>query len=234
MAYYRAKTVVVTGANRGIGLALVKHLLKQGAVVYAGARHPEQAQDLRALDAEYGDALLVVSLDVQQQDSIAAFAKTLGASALDILINNAGVNLDKGRGVKDLPAEVLAQTFDANTLGPYRMVQTCLPALHRAPQPVVANISSVMGSIAENESGGHIAYRVSKTATNMLTKCIALEDDKLIALTLHPGWVKTRMGGDSAQIDVDTAAAGLLDVIIGATPKDSGNYFRYSGERVPW
>jgi NAD(P)-dependent dehydrogenase (short-subunit alcohol dehydrogenase family) len=234
VSFYNDKHVIVTGANRGIGLALSRHLLTQGAYVYAGARQPDKAAELQALRQKFGPKLHIAALDVQRVESINAFVKVLADKPVDVLINNAGVNLDHGRRIQELPADVLAQTFDANTLGPYRMVQSFLAGLHRAKRPVVANISSIMGSIAENQSGGNTAYRVSKTATNMLTKCLAIEETKLIALTLHPGWVKTRMGGDNAQIDVDTSASGLLDVISRAKPEDSGKYFRYSGEQAAW
>lgn len=234
MGFYTGKRVVITGANRGIGLALTTHLLDQGAIVHAGARQPDKAQDLSALHKKHGTQLHIAALDVQDTRNVAAFCSVLAATPIDVLINNAGVNLDHGRTFADLPADVLAETFDANTLGPYRMVQALLPALRGARHAVVANISSIMGSIADNASAGHIAYRVSKTATNMLTKCLALEETELIALTLHPGWVKTRMGGDHAQIDVNTSALGLLGVISRATTKDSGSYLRYNGERAPW
>lgn len=233
-APFTATNVVVTGAGGGVGLALTTHLLESGACVTAGVLRKEDKAQFAALRKTYPKALQLMVLDVTQEASVKAFAKHYGAKALDILVNVAGVNFDNQRRFNALPAAVVTATYEVNAVGPFRMTQALLPALHQSAKPIVVNISSVMGSIEENEMGGNIAYRMSKSALNMFTKCLAIEDKTIIALALHPGWVQTTMGGGQAQIDADTSAKGLLRVIAHAAPAQSGQYFRYTGEAIAW
>lgn len=233
MRSYAQLNVIVTGANRGIGLALVRHLLSRGAEVFAGARDPDGATELKALGGA-DKKLTVHRLDVTDDRSVKAFCDAYQAPSLDLLINSAGVNLEHGPSLTTLSPETLIKTLDVNTVGPLRMIQGLEKRLRASDKPMIANISSVMGSIQENESGGSGGYRISKTALNMLSRTLALEEPDILTLALHPGWVKTRMGGKNAQIDVDTSAQGLLEVIAQATKAESGGYVRYSGETIPW
>lgn len=230
---FAQKVCVVTGANRGIGLQLVEALLRQQAHVHAGCRTPQKAEALQALQRKYPETLQVQPLDVTSDASVKAFAETL-PEGIDVLINNAGIMVDSTADGSRLDATKLQQSFDTNTSGPLRMVQATLPKLHRRHCAKVANISSIMGSIAENGTGGNIAYRASKTALNMVNKCWALQERNTIFLVLHPGWVKTDMGGVNAQVDSDQSAAGLLQVIAQATLESSGGFFRFDGQRAPW
>lgn len=231
---FACSTVVLTGANRGIGLALAKALLHQGATVHAGVRQPQQAEALHALAKSSPGTLTVHALDVTDEMSVVAFVDALPQGEVDLLINNAGVNLDHGTDVTNVPAEVLMKTFDCNTVGPLRLIQRLLPRLHKSTRPKVANISSIMGSIADNGQGGVVAYRASKTALNMVTKCLALADDRTVYLTMHPGWVQTRMGGEQAPVEPDASAKGLLAQIAAAGPRDSGTFVRFDGKAAPW
>lgn len=225
---------IVTGAGRGIGLALTEALLCAGATVTAGVRRPDQAAALHALGDAHPNRLAVLPLDVAQDASVAAFADGAGQGPLDLLINNAGVNLDGGADVFTVRSKTLLDTFDCNAAGPLRLVQALHARLLQSRRAKVANISSIMGSIGENAQGGVVAYRASKAALNMVTKCLALADDKVIYLAMHPGWVQTEMGGTDAPVAPETSARGLLTQIAAATPAQSGTFVRFDGKSASW
>lgn len=233
-ADFAHSTCIVTGANRGIGLALVEALLGQGARVVAGVRHPKGAQALQALGKRHGHMLTVLPLDTGVDASVQAFAQALPAGAIDLLINNAGVNLDGQTDVNSVPSQVMLDTFNINTVGPLRLTQALLPRLEASGSPKVANISSAMGSIADNGQGGVVAYRTSKTALNMVTKCLALHNPKVVFLAMHPGWVLTDMGGSQAPVKTADSAAGLLREIKKADRQASGSFVRFDGKQAPW
>jgi NAD(P)-dependent dehydrogenase (short-subunit alcohol dehydrogenase family) len=128
----------------------------------------------------------------------------------------------------------MQETFDTNVLGPLRMSQALLPHLRRASQPKLVNITSLMGSIADNSSGGSLAYRTSKAALNMVTKNFAREENGITVLCLHPGWVQTDMGGDRAPLTTKASAEGILDVVLKSGSGDTGKFFNYSGKELPW
>lgn len=229
-----SKAFVVTGASRGIGFELVRQLLGQGHRVIAGVRAPEKAKELQALARDSGDRLRVLSIDVSSDESVANFARDIGAVSIDVLINNAGVYSDDDDRVSEIEPRVVEMTFSTNTLGPLRVTQALLPALRRSSEPKVANITSQMGSIADNGSGSSVAYRMSKAALNMLTKCLAVEEPSLIVLSLHPGWVKTSMGGVGAPLETSRSVEGLLKVIDDAGKSASGRFLTYAGKELPY
>ncbi len=225
---------VVSGANRGIGLELTRLLIAGGAKVYAGARSPMKATELRELESENHDSLAIRILDVASDDSVLNFRNQVQESGIDLLINNAGIYLDADQSLESLESEMILKSFNVNTVGPARLTQIFLPLLRRSRQARVANISSQMGSIADNTSGGSVAYRMSKTALNMFTKCLAMEETEIISVCLHPGWVQTEMGGKNASVTIEHSAAGLLKVIFEATENESGNFIRFDGKEAPW
>lgn len=225
---------VISGANRGIGLELTRQLLNQGARVYAGARSPETSKALQSLSAESQGRLKVFALDVTSSESIAAFAGQVDADHVDLLLNNAGILLDSDTDWSGLDAKTLAQSFAVNSIGPVLMTQAFLPRLKKSADPKVANITSQMGSIADNSGGGTFAYRMSKAALNMFTKCLSIDEGGLTTLCLHPGWVQTEMGGSHAPVPVEKSAQGLLKVILSATREDSGRFLRFDGQSAPW
>lgn len=229
-----AKHWVVTGASRGIGLELVKQLLESDEQVTAMARNTPSARTLQALVLEYPARLRVVEGDVTKDLELDRAVKVLNGEKVDVLINNAGV-YQKGDGdFRSIDPKIVEQTFLVNALGPIKVTKAFLPLLTKAPQPVVANMASLMGSISDNTSGGSIAYRMSKAALNMFTKNLSHEFDRAIVLSLHPGWVKTDMGGSGATIEIADSAKGLLKVIRQATPEVSGRFFNFKGEALPW
>lgn len=232
-SYFQGKTCVVTGANRGIGLALCRALAVSGASVLAGCRRPQAAQELQALVKESQGRLRIETIDVSDDKSVAHFASHV-PERLDVLFNNAGINLPGDTSPSTTSAAVMLETFNVNTLGPLRVTQSLLGKLHAASGRV-ANISSIMGSVTDNGIGGSTAYRVSKAGLNMLNKNFSLHEQGLIFLTMHPGWVKTDMGGkQNAPIEPEQSAAGLMKMVADADLSQSGTFIRFDGKIAPW
>lgn len=224
-----AMTVLITGANRGIGLEMARQMEARGMHVIGTARKPAEADELRATGAE------VLPLDVTDAGSIAALAVTLEGRPIDMLINNAGIMGHTAPSFEETDFAAIGTTFAVNTLGPMRVTQALLPNLRAGRHKTVLSISSVMGSIAGNQ-GGYYGYRASKTALNMMNKSMALElaGEGFTCVVLHPGWVQTRMGGEGAQISTEESVTGLLQVIAGLGPEDNARFIDYQGQEIPW
>lgn len=225
-------TILITGANRGIGLELAKHYLAQGARLHACCRHPADADDLKALN---GDMEIHV-VDVADQASIVRLAEEVN-EPLDIVIANAGIygKPDADQSFANLDMEGVQFTLQVNTLGALSTLQAFLPHIRKGSAKKLVAITSKMGSI-DDASGGMIAYRASKTALNMAMCCGAYElQGEGIALgTLHPGWVKTRMGGDNAPTTPQESAAGLVKVIDGLSPGPKAAFKDFRGDDIAW
>lgn len=226
--------VLITGANRGIGLGLAEHYLAKGARVFAAARNPDGARELWEHERDYGSRCRIVRLDVTDGGDIAALPDALGDAPLDLLINNAGVMPEKESTLLEVGEAAMLKAFRVNVLGPLRVTQALLPALRRGRRPTVATLTSRMGSIDDNSEGGYYSYRISKTAVNMLNRNLSLELQDMICVVLHPGWVETQMGGPGAPVKVDESAEGLARVIEGLKPQDSGRFFDFRGREIPW
>jgi len=224
-----AMTVLVTGANRGIGLEMARQLEARGMHVIGTARNPDSADELKATGAE------VLPLDVTDADSVAALVAALDGRKIDMLINNAGVGSQRASSLADYDFDRMALAFDVNSIGPIRVTQALLPNLQAGQQKTVISISSVMGSIERN-SGGAYGYRASKAALNMMNKSLALElaDEGFTCVVMHPGWVRTRMGGEQAPVSPEQSVSGLLDVIAGLGTPDNGKFYDFQGEEIPW
>jgi NAD(P)-dependent dehydrogenase (short-subunit alcohol dehydrogenase family) len=223
---------LVTGANRGIGKELVRQLLARGDRVEACVRDP----DAHPLDELASPALRVHRLDVASDASVAALATALGDTALDLVINNAGVYggpNQSSRGGFDF-ADAM-KTFDINALGAMRVSLALLPHLRRGTGKKLAHITSGMGSIGDNTSGGFHAYRMSKAALNMLARGLAvdLRSEEIISVAINLGWVQTRMGGPSAPTPVDESVRGILGALDKATLADSGEFLDWRRPRFP-
>lgn len=231
------RDLFVTGANRGIGLELTRRSLERGDQVFAGCRSPENAAQLNHLQEQHGDRLLVLPLDVTSGSAINSAMATLQGFTdhLDVLFNNAGIAGDESP-LGRVEASELLDTFAKNAVAPLMIAQACLPLLRRGQRPVIANITSRMGSIADNGSGGWYGYRASKAALNMLNASLArdMTGQGIIAVVLHPGWVRTDMGGSGATLSVERSVEGLLAVVDGLSPEDSGRFLSWDGEEVPW
>jgi len=224
-------TVLITGANRGIGLAFVGAYAADGWHVHAACRAPEQARELNAVEGE----VQVHGLDVTDEHSVAELARDLEDISLDVLINNAGVGGGDGRSFGDLDYAMFAHVLDVNVFGPLRMAEAFTPHLERDRGGVLANVTSGLGSI-RNNTGGMIKYRTSKTALNqaMVTVAHELIDRGIVTILVHPGWVRTRMGGDHANLAPEESVEGMRQVIARARPADNGRFFRYDGSDLPW
>ena len=228
------RNYLVTGANRGIGLEFTRQLLFQGHHVIATARSPFNAKDLQGLNREYDKLLLVEQLDVADDASVHALVARLGDRHIDSLINNSGVLLGHVDSFEEASVVEMQRSFDVNALGPLRVTRALLPNLLRGDRPVVANITSLMGSVADNQSGGAYGYRMSKAALNMFTKNLARDYPDLTSICLHPGWVQTEMGGQNALITPEESVRGMLQVIARVTRDDSGSFFNFKDQALPW
>jgi NAD(P)-dependent dehydrogenase (short-subunit alcohol dehydrogenase family) len=231
----KSPTVLITGANRGIGLGLTNQALASGYSVIATCRNPDGARDLWELEHTYTERLKVVALDVADPSSVKGLKDRLPASlVLDMLINNAGLLQGAKASFKETFLDDVEAMLKVNSIAPMRVTQALLPFLEKAPAPIVANMSSKMGSVEDNTSGGYYGYRMSKAALNMFNKSFSIDFPKITSVVLHPGWVKTRMGGESAPTSVWDSTEGLWKVIQGVKPKDTGKFIEYTGELIPW
>ena len=214
-------TVLVTGANRGLGLEFVRQYREAGWDVIATVR--ESSPELESLGAD------VRTLDMSDAAAVSAVR---AGRPLDLLIANAGTygprDVDDAKGA----AEWL-DTFAVNTIAPYLLAKALLPEVRAAGGKLVV-VSTRMGSLEDNSSGGFLAYRSSKTALNMAWQTLALANPDLACAMLHPGWVQTRMGGQSAPVTPEQSIAGMRKVIDSLAPKDSGAFLDYEGKTVPW
>lgn len=229
-----SKNYVVTGTSRGLGLEMTRQLLDAGHTVHALARVPSESFQLIELKEKHTNNLFIYPVDVTSDHQVEAFIRDLPKdTVIDILINNAGVYGDPSDFEK-LSLEKVESTFSNNAVAPMRMTRALLKYLKRSETPKVIQITSLMGSIHDNASGGHYAYRMSKAALNMFNKSFSVDYPKIVSLVLHPGWVRTDMGGAAAPIGPATSAAGLLQLIEDATLNDTGKFFAYDGDELGW
>lgn len=224
-----AHTYLVSGANRGLGLEFARQLAARGDTVMATVRRPGAADDLARLGVR------IEPLDVASEDSVQALVDRLGDQAIDVLVNNAGIGVGRS-ALGSLDFDELQQAFETNCLGPLRLTQALLPHLRRGRRRLVANVSSKMGSVADNSSGGSYGYRASKCALNMVSRSLALDlaPEGFTCLVLHPGWVRTDMGGAQAPLSVQESVRGMLALLDAASPEHSGEFRDYTGAAVPW
>ncbi|MEM7077640.1 MAG: SDR family oxidoreductase [Pseudomonadota bacterium] len=227
-------SVLITGANRGIGLELAKRYAASGARVFATCRIPQQAQALRALAADAAN-VSVHALEVTDGAAVDALRAELADVSLDVLINNAGIMGGERQGVSDMDYAAWAEAFAVNTMAPFRLLAALRGNLQRASRPRAVTLSSQMGSLARKSAGAH-AYRSSKAAVNKVMQVLALElqADGIIVCPVHPGWVRTDMGGQSASISVEESAQGLIDLIDGLEMAHSGRFWTWDGTEHPW
>jgi len=219
-------TIIITGANRGIGLELARQYAEEGHEVIRAMRGVDQAEPV------FGTTM---TLDVTDAESVAKFAAALDDKPVDLLVNNAGISGPSPQSALEMDFAGFAQVLDANVLGPLRVTQALLPNLRKADGAKIAVVSSRMGSMAIPQSG-HVAYRASKAAVNKVFQCLASElTGEGIAVTmLHPGWVRTDMGGPNADIDVATSAQGIRKVLAGLGMGNTGRFYAYNGEELAW
>jgi len=230
-------TVVISGSNRGLGLQWVRHYVQRGWRVCAACRFPEQADELNRLAAEH-DNLIVHRLDVTNEQEIRALADTMDDIPIDLLINNAGVYFEQwGKDpLGSINYHDWQQSFNVNTLGAMRLSEALFDNIAASDKRLIVAITSHMGSITDISTPSDYAYRSSKAALNASMKGLAFEAAryKVGVLLLHPGWVRTRMGGDTAPLGVSESVEGMSRLVDNYTSAQSGSFFRYDGSEIPW
>jgi len=228
-------TVLITGANRGIGLEFCRQYAKQGWQVLACCRQPEQAVELNQLANSM--SVEVHKIDVTNRKGIDELANRLKNQTIDLVIANAGIYGDSsGHGFGNLHYENWIKTLETNVLGAVKVIEALLPNLRLSNKPRIAVLSSQMGSIDDNSSGGSILYRSSKAALNATMKSIAidLESEGVGVLIFHPGWVQTDMGGTYALINTKTSVTGMVEQISCFNMQNTGQFIKYDGSLLPW
>ena len=228
-------SVLITGANRGLGLELVKQFLSDGYTVYGTARSPERATELKETGAQ------VLALDVTSQESIDAMVATLDGAPIDILINNAGyfgpkLMTEKPDTIETVTREEMELCLEVNTNGPIFVTQALLPNLKSSKEKKVVNMSTRASIITNGAGPGAVGYQVSKQALNMVTNVMhaGLHKQGFIVVSVAPGHNKTDMGTERGKLDPAKSMAMLKGVIEGLTPKQSGGFWYYNGKRIAW
>ncbi|CAB3234727.1 unnamed protein product [Arctia plantaginis] len=243
------KSLLITGANRGLGLGMVKYILKQNTSNKIIATCRNVSEELKTLAVENKN-LFIVNLDLTKMSSIDEISpqitKIVGDQGLNVLINNAGIST-KFTKLALVKAEQLLDNLTINTVAPIILTKTLLPTLKQASdinkekpmgvqRAAVINMSSILGSIEQNDKGGFYPYRCSKAALNAATKSMSidLKKENILVVSMHPGWVKTDMGGKNAPLDVDTSISGIFNTITKLGENDTGKFLQYDGTELPW
>lgn len=231
-----AERALITGANRGIGLALVEEALARGIHVVACCREPERATELNALMRARDGHLQVAPLEVTNAVQVQRLAAQVQGEGLDYVLANAGVYGPKGLALDELEASVWTEVMRINTIAPIELLRAMVPALEAGQRKVFVAMSSKMGSIGDNASGGSYVYRSSKAALNAAVRSAALDlrERGLTVVPVHPGWVQTEMGGPSALITTAECARTLWDLFQGLTLEHSGRFLERDGRVIPW
>jgi NAD(P)-dependent dehydrogenase (short-subunit alcohol dehydrogenase family) len=237
-------TILITGANRGIGLEFARQYLAAGSRVIAGCRAPASAAELGTLALGSNGSATVHALDVEDHGSIERLAAELASSPIDVLINNAGSAGNRSAGQSEQPTHGFGQSnyddwltmFRVNVMGPMKMAEAFAPHLAAGRGKSIVTLSSVLGSMSENTWGGLYAYRATKAGANAVMKSMAVDlaGQGITAVAIHPGWVRTDMGGPGATLDVESSVLGMRAVIARLTPEQLGRFLTHEGAELPW
>ena len=237
-----SNTWLITGANRGIGLGYARHLLAMGERVIAGVRDPAGAESLTELSGQHSSLLCVSRLDMNDWNSIDAFANGLNEERIDYLINNAGMyggSWDKDsqrQSVDNMDYGLWEEIMRVNVMAQFRLTRALEGSLMRSDKPLVVMMSSDLGSIGSNLLGQSYAYRTSKAALNMVARSLAVElrERGIRVISMAPGWTQTDLGGWNATWTVEDSVAKQIQVITGLGPEDTGKFLNLHGNSVPW
>ena len=226
--------VLVTGAGRGIGLEFVRQYAAEDWRVIACCRKPEAATELAKIAKASSGKVTTHALDVVDHRRIDQLSKEMARTPIDVLVNNAGIGANQKFGESDY--ELWQEAFRVNTLGPMKVAEAFAQQVAASQAKKIATLSSIMGSIGDNKLGSYYGYRSTKAAVNAVVRSMAIDLKRLgiVAVALHPGWVKTDMGGPRANLDVATSVKGLRRVIAGLKREDSGRFLSYDGQELPW
>jgi len=225
--------VLITGANRGLGLEFARQYAQSGWQVLACCRAPQHAEALQAL-AKAHSSIQVLALDVADFAQIDALAQQLKDIEIDVLINNAGIYPDSSS--TNINTDDWLEAFTVNSISPYKVTTAFTSHVAKSRLKKIATLTSKMGSIDDNTSGGSYIYRSSKVAANMVMKSLSIDLQPLgvSVVILHPGWVLTDMGGSNALIDTKTSVSGMRRVIDHLNPATTGRFINYDGQHIPW
>ncbi len=228
-------TILITGSNRGIGLELVRWYAEAGWLVHACCRNPAGASELHTLSDRH-KGIQVHPLDVTDISQIAALAEKLRGKPIDILFNNAGIYGQDDASFGNTSEQLWLDCFRINTIAPVKICEAFIDQVAASHHKLIATMSSKMGSMSDNGSGGSYVYRSSKAALNAAMKSMAIDllPRGILVAILHPGWVKTDMGGPQAEISTRDCVQHLSQVIEKVTPDNSGSFFDIDGSIIPW
>ncbi|XP_055632487.1 C-factor [Toxorhynchites rutilus septentrionalis] len=245
-------SILITGCNRGLGLGLIKCFLKLSPSpqhIIATCRDPQQAEELSSLAQQHSNLhLLQIDLkDVDRYEQFAAEVNSIvGDNGLNVLFNNAGVS-PKSTRLNFVKSDDLVDTFLTNTVAPIMLTKTLTPLLKKAAEAnastpmgprkaCIINMSSILGSIEANTDGGLYAYRTSKSALNAATKSMSIDlrSNQIMAVAMHPGWVRTDMGGSKAPLAVEQSCEQMVQTVLSLGEKHNGGFLQYDGKELPW
>jgi NAD(P)-dependent dehydrogenase (short-subunit alcohol dehydrogenase family) len=229
-------STLITGANRGLGLEFARQYLADGWQVYAACRDPDSASELRRLADDSDDKLQILALDVTDPVSVQAAAAKLDGQAIDLLLNNAGIGGPRGQTIGHIDYEAWMKVLDVNTMGPMRVSEAFVDHVARSERKLIVILTSGMGSLADNTSGGSFAYRSSKAAVNMVMRSLAIDlaPGGITCVVVNPGWVLTDMGGSHATLTTVESVTMLRRLIDTLGPAQSGKFFNYDGREYAW
>ncbi len=238
---YVMTRILITGASRGLGLEFTKQYLDRGDFVIATCRQPEKAKELEKLQKDFGDNLEIEELDVTSEKSKEIlYQKLLDKSfEINLLINNAGIisgNEKESSSFGELYKEDFNKVFQVNSVSPILISEKFLPLLKNVSEPKIVNISSMSGSISNRTRSGGYAYSSSKAALNMMTKTLSneLKEMEITVVAIHPGWVKTDMGGENAPLELESSITSIINVIDSLSIADTGKFLDWQRNEVQW
>jgi NAD(P)-dependent dehydrogenase (short-subunit alcohol dehydrogenase family) len=228
--------VLITGASRGIGLEMVKYGIEHNWRIFACCRHPQQADSLLAVAKLANGRVSVHVADMDELATVQALAYELRNEAIDILINNAGISGSDKNRFGNVDVQSWINTFQVNSIAPLKVAEALIEQVRMGDKKIIACLSSKMGSMADNGSGGSYIYRSSKAALNAVVKSMSvdLRAEGIKCVALHPGWVKTEMGGPDAEISTRECVTSLFEIILSLQPEDSGRFIDIDGTDIPW
>ena len=229
-------STLITGANRGLGFEFARQYLADGWQVYAACRNPASASELRRLAEHRDHKLRILAMDLTDPASIRAAATELDGQAIDLLLNNAGIIGPRGQTIGNIDYEAWAEVLAVNTMGPMRVSEAFVEHVASSERKLIVTLTSGMGSIADNTSGGSIVYRSSKAAVNMVMRSLAIDlaPRGITCVVVNPGWVRTDMGGPNASLEPSESISALRRLIATFGPEQSGKFFNHTGREYPW
>ena len=234
-------TVFVTGANRGLGYEHVKQYAEKGWKVIACARNPEQAKELKELQKKHGENFIIEQLEVVDHNRIEELAEKYSDEAIDILINNAGTTGPMGvpgamgyQKIDSMDYQIWRDILEVNLLSPFKIATAFHNHVARSDKKILIMMSSDLGSVEQNNFGGFYSYRASKSALNIISKGMSVDWNDVTVIALAPGWCKTYLGGDEAEIEPAESVEQQQEMFEGIAAKDSGKFLDRFGKEVAW